>query len=261
MREILYLRTQNHKNMSVNVVEIWLVSMILMTGVVILVVTLQMQAALKKLAEKSAPAGAEKQSWWDSFTGLKPLEKEKDLLMDHKYDDIAELDNPTPPWFMYLFYLTILFAVVYGLYYHVYQDGNIQETEYKNEVTIAEKAREEYLKKFANSVNEDNVTVVKEAKDLTEGSQIYSTNCVACHGDKGQGGVGPNLTDKFWIHGGNVKALFKTITHGVPEKGMIAWNKTLNPLQIQKVASYILTLQGTNPPGAKEPQGTETQTP
>jgi cytochrome c oxidase cbb3-type subunit 3 len=158
---------------------------------------------------------------------------------------------------MYLFYSSILFAVVYGFYYHVYLDGNIQETEYKTEVAVAEKAREAYLKKFANSVNENNVTVVKEVKDITEGAQIYTTNCIACHGDKGQGGVGPNLTDKFWIHGGDVKALFKTILQGVPEKGMIAWNKTLNPLQIQKVASYILTLQGTNPPGAKEPQGTE----
>jgi cytochrome c oxidase cbb3-type subunit 3 len=140
------MRTQNLNIMSVNVVEIWLVSMILMTGIVILVVTLQLHVALKKLAEKAAPETAEKQSWWDGFTGLKPLEKEKDLLMDHKYDDIAELDNPTPPWFMYLFYSTILFAVVYGLYYHVYQDGNIQETEYKTEVTIAEKAREEAKK-------------------------------------------------------------------------------------------------------------------
>jgi cytochrome c oxidase cbb3-type subunit 3 len=122
---------------------------------------------------------------------------------------------------------------------------------------VAEKAREEYMKKFANSVNENNVTAVKGAKDITEGAKIYSTNCIACHGDKGQGGVGPNLTDKFWIHGGDVKALFKTLTYGVPEKGMIAWNKTLNPLQIQKVASFILTLQGTNPAGAKEPQGTE----
>jgi len=243
--------------MSVNVVEIWLVSMILMTGIVILIVTLQLHVALKNLADKAAPDSTEKLSWWDNFTGLKPLEKEKDLLMKHKYDDIEELDNPTPPWFMYLFYSSILFAVVYGFYYHVYLDGNIQETEYKTEVAVAEKAREAYMKKFANSVNENNVTVVKEAKDLTEGSQIYTTNCIACHGDKGQGGVGPNLTDKFWIHGGDVKALFKTILQGVPEKGMIAWNKTLNPLQIQKVASYILTLQGTNPAGAKEPQGTE----
>ena len=113
------------------------------------------------------------------------------------------------------------------------------------------------MKQFANSVNEDNVTVTTVAKDLTSGSTIYTTNCVACHGDKGQGGVGPNLTDKFWIHGGGIKDLFKTITHGIPEKGMIAWEKSLNPIQIQQVASYVLTLQGTNPPGAKEPQGEE----
>jgi cytochrome c oxidase cbb3-type subunit 3 len=113
------------------------------------------------------------------------------------------------------------------------------------------------MKKFANSINENNVSLAKGAKELTEGSQIYLTNCVACHGDKGQGGVGPNLTDKFWIHGGGIKDLFKTITHGVPEKGMIAWNKTLNPLQIQRVASFILTFQGTKPPMAKEHQGVE----
>jgi cytochrome c oxidase cbb3-type subunit 3 len=243
--------------MSVNVIEIWLISMILMTGVVILIVTLQLNLALKKLVNKASPEPTEKPSWWDSFTGLKPLEQEKELEMPHKYDDIIELDNPTPPWFMYLFYSTLIFAVVYGLYYHVYLDGNIQETEYKTEVAEAEKVREAYLKKFANSVNEDNVTILTAAKEVTEGAKIYSTNCIACHGDKGQGGVGPNLTDKFWIHGGDVKALFKTLTYGVPEKGMIAWNKTLNPLQIQKVASFILTLQGTNPAGAKEPQGTE----
>lgn len=261
MKERTYLSTQNNTIMSVTVVEIWLVSMILLIGIVIVVVTLQLHVTLKKLADQTTNEPLEKLSWWDGFTGLKPLEKEKDLLIEHKYDDIAELDNPTPPWFMYLFYSTILFAVVYGFYYHVFQDGNIQETEYKTEMAIAEKAREEYMKKFADSVNEENVTVVKGAKDLTEGSQIYSTNCVACHGDKGQGGVGPNLTDKFWLHGGDIKSIFKTLTHGVPEKGMIAWNKTLNPLQIQKLASFILSLQGTNPPGAKEPQGTETKSP
>ncbi|MHA8076542.1 cbb3-type cytochrome c oxidase N-terminal domain-containing protein [Aquirufa sp. TARAVU-A1A] len=243
--------------MAFTFMEIWLISLIFLTGIIILVVTLQLHAALKKLSKNPQAAAEEELSWWEKFKGLKPLEQERDLIMEHTYDGIAELDNPTPPWFMYLFYMTIISGVIYGVYYHVYLDGNIQETEYKTEVAAAEKVREAYMKQFANSVNEDNVVVVKEAKDLTEGSQIYSTNCVACHGDKGQGGVGPNLTDKFWIHGGGIKDLFKTITHGVPEKGMIAWEKTLNPLQIQKVASYILTLQGTNPPGAKEPQGEE----
>lgn len=243
--------------MAFTFMEIWLISLIFLTGVIILVVTLQLNSALKKLS-KDPQAPAEKElSWWEKFKGLKPLEQERELIMDHTYDGIAELDNPTPPWFMYLFYLTIIFGLIYGAYYHIYQDGNIQETEYKTEVAVAEKEREAYMKQFANSVNEENVVAVKERKDLTEGSEIYSTNCVACHGDKGQGGVGPNLTDKFWIHGGGIKDLFKTITHGIPEKGMIAWEKTLNPMQIQKVASYILSLQGTNPPGAKEPQGVE----
>lgn len=243
--------------MALTFMEIWLISLIFLTGIIILVVTLQLNAALKKLSKDPQAVAEDELSWWEKFKGLKPLEQERELIMEHTYDGIAELDNPTPPWFMYLFYSTIIFGFIYGAYYHVYQDGNIQEAEYKTEVAAAEKAREAYMKQFANSVNEDNVVVVKEAKDLTEGSQIYSTNCVACHGDKGQGGVGPNLTDLYWIHGGSIKDLFHTITNGVPEKGMIAWNKTLNPIQIQQVSSYILTLQGSNPPGAKEPQGTE----
>lgn len=243
--------------MALTFMELWLISLIMITGIIILTVTWQLNVALKKLVKPVDTPATEALSWWEKFKGLKPMEQERDLIMEHTYDGIAELDNPTPPWFMYLFYLTIIFGVIYGGYYHLYQDGNIQAMEYKNEVAAAEKAREAYMKQFANSVNEDNVTAVTAAKDLTEGSQIYSTNCVACHGDKGQGGVGPNLTDKFWIHGGGIKDLYKTITHGVPEKGMIAWEKTLNPLQIQRVASYILTLQGTNPPGAKEPQGEE----
>jgi len=243
--------------MALTFMEIWLISLIFTTGIIILVVTLQLNAALKKLSQNTEVPAEEKISWWVRFKGLKPLEEERNLLMEHTYDGIAELDNPTPPWFMYLFYSTIIFGLIYGIYYHVYQDGNIQETEYKTEIALAEKAREAYMKQFAHSVNENNVTASTVSKDLTEGFQIYSTNCVACHGDKGQGGVGPNLTDKFWIHGGGIKDLFKTITHGIPEKGMIAWEKTLNPLQIQKVASFILTLQGTNPPGAKEPQGEE----
>ena len=240
--------------MTVSFLEIWLVSLIFLTGVVILVVTLQLNAALQKLIKSPSEKEEVSLTWWKKFKGLKPLDQERELLMDHTYDGIEELDNPTPPWFMYLFYSTIIFAVIYGGYYHVYLDGNIQETEYKTEVATASAS---YKKHIANSVNEYNVTASKAPKDLMEGSKIYVSNCVACHGDKGQGGVGPNLTDKFWIHGGGIKDLFKIITHGVPQKGMIAWEKTLNPLQIQKVASFILTLQGTNPPGAKEPQGEE----
>lgn len=237
--------------------ENWLISLVILTSIVIFIVTVQLNYTLKKIAQAQNKPHEKALSWWQSFTGLRPIEDEKDIMIKDSHDGIIELDNPTPPWFMYLFYSTILFGVIYLINYHVIQDGNIQETEYKTDMAKAEKERANYLKKFAKSINENNVVLATSKKDLLEGSNIYKTNCVACHGNLGQGGVGPNLTDRFWIHGAGIKDLFKTITNGVPEKGMIAWNKTINPLQIQQVASYILTLQGTNPPGAKEPQGIE----
>ncbi len=245
--------------MNLSLTEIWLVSLILLTSILVLVVTLQLSSVLKKLTKDPNQVEEEENlSWWEKFKGLKPIEKEGEIAMEHQYDGIVELDNPTPPWFMYLFYITIIFGGIYLFYYHITPDTSLsQDEEYTTEVQVAEKAKEAYMKKFANSVNEDNVKALTAKADLDEGASVYATNCVACHGDKGQGGVGPNLTDKFWLHGGSIKSLFHTITNGVPEKGMIAWNKTLNPIQVQKVSSFILSLQGTNPAGAKEPQGTE----
>ena len=177
------------------------------------------------------------------------------LLLEHAPDGIEELDNPTPPWFMFLFYGTIAFSIGYLVYYHVLREGDVMNQEYTAEMQKATQEREAYLKKFANSVNEDNVTALTTPEGIADGKKLYAQYCVACHGEAGQGGVGPNLCDEYWLHGGNVKAIFKTITHGVPDKGMIAWDKQLNPLQIQQVASFIVTLKGTNPPGAKAPQG------
>ncbi|MEA5403085.1 cbb3-type cytochrome c oxidase N-terminal domain-containing protein [Arcicella sp. DC2W] len=194
-------------------------------------------------------------TFWQKIASLKPLSMEKDLEMEHKYDDIAELDNPTPPWFMYLFYSTIVFAVFYLIVFHIVGNGKIMTNEYSEEVSIAEKAREEYMKKFANAVNEDNVKALTDAKAIESGAKIYTQNCVACHGEKGEGKVGPNLTDEFWLHGGSDKNIFHTITEGVPEKGMISWKKSLNPIQVQQVLSFIVSLKGTNPPNPKEPQG------
>lgn len=239
--------------------ENWLISLVILTSIFVFIVTVQLNYTLKKLTQAQNKPNEKAISWWQSFTGLRPIENEKDIMIKDSHDGIIELDNPTPPWFMYLFYSTILFGLIYLINYHVIQDGNIQETEYKTDMAKAEKERANYLKKFAQTINENNVVLSTSNKDLLEGSKIYNTNCVACHGNLGQGGVGPNLTDQFWIHGASINDLFKTITNGVPEKGMIAWNKTINPLQIQQVASYILSLQDTNPPGAKEPQGIETK--
>lgn len=186
---------------------------------------------------------------------LRPLEEEKDLVMEHKFDGIAELDNPTPPWFMWLFYGTILFGVAYIFNYHVFKWGMLQDEEYVVEVQQAEAAKAEYLANAANLIDENTVTVSAEGSVISAGMAIFNNNCVACHGDKGQGSVGPNLTDEYWLHGGSVNSVFKTVKYGVPEKGMISWEKQLTPKQISEVSNYILSLKGTNPPGAKEPQG------
>jgi len=182
------------------------------------------------------------------------MNDEQKLLLDHDFDGIKELNNKIPPWFMAIFYGTIIWATIYMVDYHVLGSGNVQEDEYAAEVKKAE-MQQEILNKSGALINEDNVTKLDDAASLAEGKEIFKKNCVACHGQEGQGLVGPNFTDDYWIHGNTIKDLFKTIKYGVPAKGMLSWQAQLNPTQIQEVASYILTLRGTNPPNPKEPQG------
>ena len=200
----------------------------------------------------------------DFFTKLRikywenpiPIEREGDITLDHNYDGIRELDNHLPPWWVNMFILTIVWAVGYMWWYHWGGDGMNQADEYKTEVATAKKEIAIALAGKANAVDESNVVVLTDAVALGEGELIYKNVCVACHGSKGEGTVGPNFTDEYWIHGGGIKDLFKTIKYGVPDKGMIAWSSQLKPADMQKVASYILTLKGTNPPNPKAPQGT-----
>jgi len=184
-----------------------------------------------------------------------PVIKEKDILLDHDYDGIHELDNNLPPWWKYGFYVTIIFAFVYLIAYHVTGSAKLQVAEYEEELNIAKQQKEERMRTQADFVTEENVTALLDADALERGKEIFQKNCVACHRADGGGQVGPNLTDEFWIHGGGVKNIFKVIHYGVPAKGMISWQAQLSPKQIQQVASYIITLKGSNPAGAKEPQG------
>ena len=126
--------------------------------------------------------------------------------------------------------------------------------EYNEEIAIAS-AEKEALMKTGALINEETVTVLTDASALQSGKAIYDANCIACHANDGGGIVGPNLTDQYWINGGGIKNIFKTIKNGVPAKGMISWQTQLNPNQIQQVASYILSLHGTTPVNPKEPQG------
>lgn len=216
----------------------------------------EIEAAAKAATKaKQKEKRAHLKQWWNNVMGLRPLSEEEDLVIDHAYDDIRELDNPTPAWFMGLFYATMVFGVVYLSVYHVFGWGMNQNDEYKKEMRVAEQERKAYLASQVDNVDENSVEVDKSPEVIAEGKAIFDQNCIACHGAVGEGGIGPNLTDNYWLHGASIKDVFKTIKRGVPDKGMIAWEQQLSPSKIAQVANYILSLQGTNPPNAKAPQG------
>lgn len=192
---------------------------------------------------------------WNKLLSLSPLSEEKEILIEHDYDGIQELDNPIPGWFMYLFYITIIFAAGYLLNYHVFHFGQLQYEEYKTEIAQADAEKKAFLSKAANRVDENTVKLTTEPSVLGAGKMVFVQNCVACHGDHAQGVVGPNLTDDYWLHGGKINDLFKTVKYGVLTKGMPTWEKVLSPKQISDVVNYVKSLHGTNPPNPKAPQG------
>lgn len=195
---------------------------------------------------------------WTKIMQLKPIEEEGSLVMEHQFDGISELDNPIPAWFRVLFYVSIVFGIGYLLNYHVFKYSKSQEEEYTAEIQQAADDKVAFLANPINSasaVNENNIVLSKDAAVLKSGQALFATRCPPCHGDNAQGLVGPNLTDEYWLHGGKVKDVFKTIKYGVPEKGMISWEKSMSAQQISDIANYVLSLQGTKPAGAKASQG------
>lgn len=195
------------------------------------------------------------QRMYKRWTQVVPVEKEQDILFDHEFDGIRELDNRLPPWWVAMFLITVAFAGIYMVYYHVSGAGPSSAEEYAMEVKKADEAVQAFLAKQANNVDETTVVALTDPQDISLGKTIWDANCIACHGTGGEGGVGPNMTDEYWIHGGTIKDIFRTIKYGVPEKGMISWKTQLRPSDMQRVASFILTLQGTNPPNQKAPEG------
>ena len=190
------------------------------------------------------------------LTRSKPIEQEGELMLDHDYDGIKELDNVLPPWWVNLFYATIIFGVIYLVRFHV-MDAYTQAEEFEQEVQLAN-AELEKIK--ANSPKEeitlDKVVLLTDEASLAKGKEIFTNACAACHKADGGGIVGPNLTDEYWINGGGIKNVFKLISEGSKNNpSMVAWNKTLESTDIQKVASYVLSLQGTKPAGAKPAEG------
>jgi len=198
--------------------------------------------------------------WWSNldakyFTKAASLEKEADVLLDHDYDGIKELDNALPPWWKWGFYITIVVGVIYLFRFHVAKTGPTPLEEYDHEMKIAAAQMEDYRKNRMESFDEKTVTLAN-AEGIAEGKKIFTGTCFPCHGANGEGNaVGPNLTDKYWLHGGSLGEVFKTINLGVPDKGMQAWGKSFSPSDIRNLASFVMSLQGTKPANAKAPQG------
>lgn len=193
-------------------------------------------------------------SLWEQLNQFKPIEEEANMDTGHNYDGIRELDNITPPWFIAGFVASILFALIYIYRYDIAHSAPSQLEEYTAEVNEAKIIQDSLLKLEGNKVDENSVAMLG-ADGIASGAKVYAMNCLACHGNKGQGGVGPNLTDDYWIHGGNIQDVFKSIKYGWVEKGMKSWKDDFSPTQIAQLASFVKSLKGTHPAGAKEKQG------
>lgn len=213
----------------------------------------------KKLVDEVSSVSIKDSVWFKklmkALTKAEPIENEANLLLDHDYDGIKELDNNLPPWWVYLFYICVGFAAVYLIRFEL-MGGDNQEMELQKEMAQAQIEVEEYLKNAPDLMDEKTVTLLTDAGALDKGKAIFTENCVACHRADGGGQIGPNLTDPNWILGGGIKNVFHTITNGGRDgKGMVAWKETLKPKEIQLVASYVLSLQGSNPKDPKAPDG------
>lgn len=212
----------------------------------------------KQLAEAQSVSFTESK-WYQNIvsklTSSKEIEREEDIMLDHDYDGIKELNNVLPPWWVYLFYGTIIFAAVYLVRFHIIGDYT-QAEEFNKEVELAELEKSKLPKDAAEEVSYETVVVLTDATSLAKGKEIFTNACAACHKVDGGGLVGPNLTDKHWINGGGIKNVFKLISEGSKNNpSMVAWKANLSSKDIQSVASYVLSLQGSNPPGGKPAEG------
>jgi mono/diheme cytochrome c family protein len=264
------------------------------------------------------------------------MAKTKDVLMDHDYDGIKELDNDLPPWWLWLFYITIIWSAIYLVHYHVLGTGKSVLTKYQEEMDpnyavsveshsgglfsryhspfhnptgeVTPKVKKQFdryigpeigfeellseamrradadaLAKLQNTFPEMYATLethggpvtpkaatagpvggnqekqeyeaLSDAASLAAGKEIYTVNCATCHGHNGEGGIGPNMTDDYWIHGAGMANMMHIIKVGIPAKGMISWRPILDEEKMLQVASYMNTFYGTTPPNGKKPQG------
>jgi cytochrome c oxidase cbb3-type subunit 3 len=236
-----------------------MVSFIFLELLIILGLLINVRLLLKSQKEKltvteikEVSAKVKRISWWSRFNKFKPIEQEVDIDLGHEYDGIRELNNRLPPWWIYGFYLTIVFAIVYLWRYHVSHTAPLSKEEYEIAVQKADEKVKDYLKQKGDAIDENTVKILGET-DVIEGKRMFQTSCVSCHNEGGAGNVGPNLTDDYWMHGGDIKSVFKTIKYGI--NAMPTWQNSYSNKQIAQLSSYVKSLHGTNPANAKAPQG------
>jgi len=244
-------------------------ALVFLTVVLVLIVALYMIRIINLLTEQAEKERASnlgiiyvpRTSWWNRFnktmSGAVPVEQEQTIELDHSYDGIKELDNHLPPWWKWLFIATIVWSGVYIFVYHFSDSLPLQTAEYQTELAQAEEQANQNAAAKPESVIDENALLYSpDPEILASGSKVFTINCVACHkADGGGNAIGPNLTDAYWLHGGELKDIFTTIKNGVVEKGMPAWGKAMSPKDVRDVTFYVMSLQGTNPAGAKDPQG------
>lgn len=239
----------------------WILATVIFTELI--VITFLMFSIRRIQTELLPKSDTEKmmalKEWWSRldkkvFTKAVAVEKEADVMLDHDYDGIRELDNALPPWWKWGFIFTIGVAFIYLLNFHVLGYGKNPTEEYQEEVAKAATAKELYDSKNVDKIDEANLKM-PDAAGLNAGKEIFTSVCWTCHGKQGEGGAGPNLTDDYWIHKGSLSDVYQSIKNGYPDKGMQSWTKNYTPKEINDLAGYIKTLKGTNPPNPKAPQG------
>ncbi|MBX7051403.1 MAG: c-type cytochrome [Flavobacteriales bacterium] len=246
-----------HQGFGYNAINALVVVILIELFVVVYLVRMIKLFIVKEAELSPLKEHAERTSvFWDKLNASVAIEKEAAVLTDHDYDGIRELDNALPPWWKYGFYFTIVWAMVYLVYFHI-SNGPSSADEYKAQMDAGAAQVASYQAKAKDLVTEKTVTLMTEASDIDAGKAAFVQYCAVCHGPDGGGIVGPNLTDKFWLHGGDVKDVFTTIKYGVAGKGMKSWQQELSPKMIAQVSSFVLSLQGTTPASPKAPEGTE----
>ena len=178
---------------------------------------------------------------------------DRDRLLDHEYDGIREYDNRLPNWWLYTLYGAIIFAFGYWIYYHTLAVGNDMMQDHA--VEAAEAARVQLERMGEGTITDETLALLADVPEkVVEGRKLFAQFCVVCHGQSGEGNVGPNLTDAYWIHGNQPTAIWNTVQNGVPDKGMAAWGNQLGPTRVQSLVAFVLTIRDTNVPG-KQPEG------